>query len=340
MAHNPSRLAILTFVLLLFGCATTPVKTNLTPTLLLLDPSVSTYKDPSVDFTKYRTFSVFPLSLISKEVKMNEIMEKQILFFIRNRFENLGYLFVELKESPDFLVTADVASEYKEKYVPPQTITMPRWVPGQSITSYGTSFGNFNYNTYGSYSSYGYGSYSGTSTTTTYLPGYMTTQTYTRPGYAVGYHYPSASLEAIDARTFKTIWTGTGVGTSLNPDARVSSQLVLIKMVSEFPSVPMQYICTPSDGVIGMKFAIATADGNNYFPTIVDLAEKSPLKKAGVKVHDMILSIDGHPVVNTPLSEVVCRIMGAPGSPARLEIWRLGEQIPITVTRLPRNQVY
>jgi hypothetical protein len=340
MTHTASRLAILAGVLLLFGCATTPVKTNLTPANLQIDPSTSTYKDPSTDFTEFRTFSVFPFSLISKETKMNEIMEKQVLFFIRSHFEASGYIFVELKESPDFLVTADVASEYKEKYVPPQTITMPRLVPGRTITSHGTSFGNFNYNTYGSYSSYGYGSYSGISTTTTHLPGYVTTETYTRPGYTVGYHYPSASVEVFDAHTFKLIWTGTGVGTSRNPDVRVSCQLVLAKMISEFPSVPIQYICTPTEGAMGVKFAVVTVDGNNYFPTVLGLPEKGPAKKAGVKLYDMILSIDGHPVVNTPLSEVICRMMGASGSPARLELWRLGERIPITVTRIPYSQIY
>lgn len=344
MANRFFRLALMLAIFAVTGCVTGPATTNLTPAYLQLDPSISTYKEPSADFDRLQTFSVVPASLISTDIKMNEILEKQLLFFARNLFEARGYRFVDLSNHPDFLITLTANSEYKESYVPPQTVTVPKWVPGQTVTTHGNSSGTINYNTFGKYSSYGFGSYSGTSTSTTYIPGYATSDTYTQPGYNVGHYYPAVLVAALDSKTFEMIWLGSGAGTSNNPDVRISSQLVLSQMVSQFPA-PSQEVAltnlaiTPSDGVVGISLAIFTPDGNNYLPTIIELAEKSPAKQVGLKLYDMILSIDGMPMANRPFSEVLNKLVGEPGSTVNLEVWRVDQRIPVTVTRVPRDQV-
>jgi len=269
MRRKASNIAFTTVVLGLLSCAAMPSTTNLTPAKLQRDPTISTYRDPSYAFAQLKTFSVFPASLMSNEINMNEIMEKQLLFFVRSLFEGLGYRFVALDQRPDFLVTLNATSQYKETYVPPQTVTVPRWVPGKTITSYGSSQGTFNSETYGDYSSYGWGSYAGTSTVSTYIPGYETTDTFTRPAYKVGYYYPSAVVAVYDARSFRNIWMGTGAGTSRNSDVRISSQLVFTHMVSHFPDATSRGSAAPSSGVVGvidicLKNAIIDSWGVRY----------------------------------------------------------------------------
>lgn len=324
--------------LALTSCATALRVTNLSPAYLYLTPSVSSYQDPEATLGDYRTFSVFPASLITKEAKTNEIMEKQLLFFLRNCLEAKGYRFVPLDQSPDFLATITVSSEYKESYVPPSTDVLLVWVPGRTITSYSNTSGTFNYNTYGSYSSYGWGWYSGSSSSTTYVPGYMTTQTYTRPGYTVGHHYPVAAVSMFDARTLKNVWLGTGAGTSDNPDARVSGQLVVTNILEKFPNSAVQSEAV-SGGVVGVQLLVFTNDGNNYFPTVLAVANGSPAARAGIKPYDMILSIDCVQVVNKPFSEAMEALRGDPGTPVTLQLWRTGQQLTVNVTRVQRDQV-
>ncbi len=318
---------------LMTGCATTPKITNLSPAYLYSKPILSSFKSPEVDFTGYRTFSVFPQSLIAGETEMNEILEKQMLFFLRNQLEVKGYKFVELNQKPNFIATISASSKYETSYVPPRTVTLPQWVSGQTIHTYGTSSGIFNFNTFGSRSSYGWGNYSGSSTSQTYIPGYMTTQTYRRESYTIGHYYPVAGISIYDMKTLQRVWLGTGVGTSDNPDVRVSSQFVISQIVAEFPNAPAPYDYQPTYGIIDIAIGIFTIDGNNYVPTLTKVVENSPSHKAGLRKHDMILAVDGAQVINKPFGDVMKLINGTPGTTALLDVWRTGEKLSIEVTR-------
>ncbi|MFH0883675.1 MAG: DUF4136 domain-containing protein [bacterium] len=333
------RLWLLTIILALFtSCAATRRVTNLSPAYLYQTPSISSYQDPEATLSGYRTFSVFPASLISEDTKTNEIMEKQLLFFLRNCLEAKGYRFVPLDQNPDFLATIGVSSEYKESYVPPSTGVLPVWVPGHTITTYGNKSGTFNFNTYGNYSSYGWGTYSGQSSSTTYMPGYLTTKSYMRPGYSVGHFYPAASISIFDAKNLKNVWLGTGAGTSDNPDVRVSSQLVITNIIGKFPNSPVR-LEAGSNGAVGVTLLVFTNDGNNYVPTILSVATGGPAEKAGIKPFDMILSIDGVQLVNKPFSDVVHLLAGDPGTPLIMQVWRTGQQYTMNLIRKNRNEI-
>ena len=81
---TPIKQVLLSFFLLLLvtGCA--PVITNLTPADLKFEPSIQSYRDPKFDSTTFKTFSVFPYSLISDKAQLRgEIIEKQMLFALR-----------------------------------------------------------------------------------------------------------------------------------------------------------------------------------------------------------------------------------------------------------------
>ncbi len=309
-------------------------RTNLSPGYLRLRPTVSSFRDPDTDFSKYRTFSVFPFSLTSEDAKMNEIMERQILFALRNSLESRGYKFVQISDSPDFIATINVSSQYMESYVPPQTAVIPQFVPGQTVTISSSILGTFNFNNFGNYASYGWGNYSGQTTATTYIPGYTRLQTYTRPGYTTGAYYPVLSISAYDGKTFKNVWLGSGAGTSDNQDLRISSQFVLFPVMDQFPSLP-EYVDPYGSGLIGIRFGIFTNDGNGYFPTILSVADGGPAKKAGAKPYDMILAIDGVPLINKPFSEALKLYFGEPGTRITLDIWRMGRRLSLKVKRVP-----
>jgi hypothetical protein len=334
-----SVLLYVTIFLMLFGCATTKV-TNVTPLNLYGKPLIQTYKDPIFDEFKYKTFTVIPSSLISDKSQIKnqpggEILEKQMLFSLRNFFEVKGYKFVELDKSPDFLVTIDGSAPYKESYIPPQTVMLPYWVPGQTITTQNRTSGSFDLYTY---NNYGWGTYGGTSASTTYIPGYMTTIPYTRPGYTVGYYYPTISIGMFDGESLMNIWNGVGVGTSRNPDFRVSSQMLMSELLlKNFPTCQYsEQNYPPIRGGIGIFYQILTNDGNNYFPTVVSVMPKFPAEKAGVKQFDMILAIDGVPTQNKPLLEIRNLLNGDAGTKVSLTLWRVDKRVDLQLIRMQR----
>lgn len=331
---------VLLILTVLGACATRPHTTNLTPARLLNPPIIETYQDPEADWKDRVTFSVFPLSLFLEDIKMNEIEEKQALFFLRNQFEKMGYRYVAPAENPDFLVSIDITSTYKDVYVPPKTVTVPKYVPETTVTTESLTSGSFNpivgaFNTYGNFSTFGLGGYSERTTSTTTIPGYMTTEIHTRPGYTVGVHYPSANIYVYDGTTGKRIWFGIGTGTSKVSDPRISSQFLIKETLTKFPlSQALNTARRTENDEIGMEVGVFTKDGNNYFPAVLSVRKESPADKAGLAVHDMIVAIDGHAMVNKPYSEIAHALKGAPGTTVSLDILRLDQEFKLHLTRI------
>lgn len=330
------KLSQVILILLCMACATNNVS-NITPLLLHSRPVKEIYRDPSFQIETYKTFSVFPYSRIYESTQFtNEIMEKQMLFSLRNAFEQLSYKFVSIDQSPDFLVTIDASSPYRDTYIPPSSITLPQYVPEKTITSYGQERGSFNYNTYGDYSSYGWGTWNGNSTTTTTIPGYYTSNTYELPGYYSGAYYPSITIKILDPKTFENKWTGIGVGSSNNPDLRVSSQVVVNEILTDFPHCNYtDWAPNPDKGIIGVYCKVITLDGNYYFPIIVGLRENAPAIKAGLKQYDLITAIDGNPTANYSWVENMEHLSGAAGTEVVLSIKRLSKNIEFQMIRDP-----
>lgn len=320
---------------LLTGCAEVAEFANVQPAVLKQAPIVSNYQDPGADFTKYTTFSVFPLSAITNTESMNAIMEKQVLFSLRSMLELHGYRFVVLQDHPDFVLTARVSSSYSETYVPPQEVSVPVWQPGKVITSQQNTSGTVNLNTYGDYSSNTWGTYSGSSTTTTYVPGHMTAETQVRPGYTIGAFYPAVAVWAYDTKTAENIWYGIGVGASENPDPRISSQFVMSEVLAKLPNCarPVER----KQGVTGVQYGILTTDGNNYYPLVFNIPANSPARTAGIHKYDLITAVDGVSVRNKSMAEVGALLGGTPGVAATLQVYRSGQPVMISVTRVDRS---
>lgn len=228
---------------------------------------------------------------------MNPILEKQLLFYVRNLIESKGYEFVQMDQKPDFLVTLNANSEYKEFYVPPSQVTVPYWVPGKDIIKNTYSSGTLNLNSLGSSSSYGFGNWSGSGTEITHVPGYMTSNTYTKPGYTVGHYYPAATIFVYDRKTLKEVWEASGAAVSNNPNMSVSEEGIIFYMINNYPNASASnyntnyntkqikiYTAVSLLYYLGIQRCIIfTTDGISYFPIVAVLNKDSIAEREGLK---------------------------------------------------------
>lgn len=309
---------VLILLAVLVGCAT---GRNYPPFALKSKPLANTYVDPSFDASTYKTFSVVPISVLREDSKLKEgILERQIMFSVRVPLEVKGYTYVPLESSPDFLVAIDVHSPYRERYVPPKSVTVPKWVPGTQMST----------NTYGTLSSR-YGAYSAAMTSTTNIPGYVTTETVTRPGYITGAYYPSVEVQVFDAKSLRAVWTGSGVGVSDNQDVRVSHQYVLAELLRPFPECAT-YVRSP--GAIGLLIALKTTDGNNYNLFVFRIKPRSPAARADIRPGDMITSINGTPTLNKTQAEISELMRGEASTRVSLNVSRNGKEHSVEMLRV------
>lgn len=66
---------------------------------------------------------------------------------------------------------------------------------------------------------------------------------------------------------------------------------------------------------------------------VVAPLKNSPAEQAGVRAGDFIVEVDGKPVSNMPLTQVVARIRGYKGTKVHLILEREGKEVQITVVR-------
>ena len=351
------RKLVISVLLVIVGCATSPEVTNHTPILrysLTTKPSVTVYADPDVDWSKYKTFSVFPYSLLDTESKLDSIAQKQVLFYIRNLLEDKGYTIVEPNKNPDFLVTVNFMCEYKTHDVPPRLITVPQYIPGKTIRTYQNNYGSVN--TYGDMNIWG--TYNGGSTSTTYIPGTRTTRTYIEPGYTVGSNYHSALVLIYDGTNpDKKIWYANGTAENSGKDKddfRIFGQWILYDMLAQFSFCKNVSSDSQEDGFVGIEYIILTLDGNNYFPAILEVCDipdpvfdfsfswwgnATPAQRADIRTDDLIISINNESTVNKSYLQIKKMLSGSEGTELHLEIQRgdATKNIKIVKSKRPKG---
>ena len=323
-AHAALALALLGVI----GCnAKRGIPENLIPLTNVATPVVKSASDPDVDLTTRRTFVIMPVSAVTSDKPAfgDKLVEKRVAFIVRCVMEMHGYTLASASEQPDMVVTVDGTNEYRTTYIPPTTVVVPRYIPGETVQS--------RINTNGTvWSGYDYGGYSGTSTVNTTTQGRWTTDTVTRPGYEVGHYYPCVSISIYDAATKITAWNGSVVGVSQNPDVRVSCNFGMGALSDRIPvcSAPTSV----SSGMIGIVCPIVTLDGDTTYPIVWKVDERSAFERSGGKVGDMIAAIDGQSCANKPYSEVVKTLAGDVGSPCAFTLIRGKKVLEISVKRV------
>ena len=316
------KILVLLLCLGLAGCATT-----LRPGTVWMNikPLVKCEKDPEVDFSRYKNFTVFPQAELDKEKKINPIIEKQLLFMLRNIFESKGYNYVNNNEETDFAVAVAYSNEYKSEYIPPSSYTVPWYVPGQTQTTFINSYNTFSGNI-GSHNFSGSGSGWGTATTTT--PGSYVPMTFTNPGGYVGSYYPYIFVGVLDKNSKNIVWRGSVVGATPQADIRLSGQVLLGQIFygkeQNFPinKNGLKKKSETKTGLIGISFAPQTLDGNNFYPTIFSVAVGSPAYKQGLKPLDIITQIDKNDTLNLSFDDSYAK-----------ERKNRGESIVLTIKR-------
>jgi hypothetical protein len=327
-------------VFLCLSCGGQPAVTNLNPMLLFGEPKGTSFVDPDANFSSYRTFAVLPYSMLVGGTSLNAIAERQLAFYLRSLLELDNYKYVSTQDSADFVIAVNATNEYREHYVPPQTYQVPKWVPEKTVVSRTVNDGSINAN--GSDGSSASADYSSNATTSTTIPGYMTSTTQTTNGYIVGRFYPESMVFAYDRKSRKNIYQATASGVSSTHDVRVASQLLIIKCLKEIPgcSAADNSPCPLQSGRIGLRSIVTTTDGNNYWPAITNVVPNSPAELAGMEYGDFIISIDGVSMRNKDLAFYLCHIVGVPGTIHNFVLSRLGTQIAASVTMKSHSEVY
>lgn len=285
------RLIFLSAVMALAGCVQ-----QLKPGMIRTysQPLMQAEKDPNVNFGKYRTFTVRPTAELDSRSKMNPIIEKQLLFALRSRFELLGYQYVDDIKQADLYLQLYYSNEYKSTYVPPTITTVPWYVPGQTQTTHIDLYGST-------------GSHWGTATTTT--PGYYIPMTHTTPGYYVGAYYPCISIGVFDKNTNKAIWSGRAIVSTPQNSALLSSQCLITNLLEgnlgfPFCADPYKRGEDLKTGVFGCGFIIYALEGNDFYPVIRGVWDDSPIDQAGLKPYDIVIKVDSQSTRNLPHSKI------------------------------------
>lgn len=257
-----------------------------------VEPLIRSEALPGYDFSKARTVTVLRLAGTDYATSLSPIAEQQALLATIYHFESIGFRYVENLADADLVAAISYADNpYKTSYVPPSSVTVPKYVPGQTFTTSSNSstnawaYGNQGWAT-------GFGTTRTTSVTTT--PGYWTTQTVTNPGYSAGAYYPTVVLTLLDATSGQTVFSGSYVATTQVPDLRVSLPWAMLHIVNRLPDAPQSLPCsTPVRYRVGLATLLGTLDGNNYYPVVLNLDPAIVVKAGDILVEDIVLRVNG-----------------------------------------------
>jgi hypothetical protein len=288
-------------------------------------PTAHVVSDPGANLSDLKTFSLCPMQKETAGGAEVSLMKRQVLYLLGAWLEGRGLSPVIAPARPDVVVVASASNEFKSWYVPPSSVTVPQYIPGEIIRSYGTFYGTSNYGQ----------TLMGNSTATTYLPGYWTASTWTLPGYVEGCYFPAISIQLCDpAENFNAIWTGSSVGATRDPRFGIAVPWVVASLGPNLPKNARRLAELYSGpGYINLIYLILSRDGSSFVPVVWDTAHGSSARKAGLRRWDIIAEIDGKSTVNRTARELLKLDEGALGSTAVLTIVRLNKVFKASVVR-------
>lgn len=187
--------------LILTGCAT-------------IEMDVKAYSDPERNLLEVKRFKLVPIN------KENPLLEKELLFMVKEQLVQKGYIYDEA--NPDFLVAINFYCGAFQYYVPPTTLYLPHYVPGETKTYTGSIGSTYVYGT--EQSSGGYES-----------------RPYTVGGYIATAYYRNIQIyfvdysKSIQSEKIELIWQGEVDSSGSDSDIRVVAPYLLHEVLGEFP---------------------------------------------------------------------------------------------------------
>lgn len=259
------------------------------------EPRIEIFKNPEFNSLKWKTFSIIKTSeYFEKYYIKNEIVEMQLLFFLRNALEARGYTFVQLDENPDIIATIDSLNLLTETFIPPQQFSSPKWVPEKSITTHESARGDIRYR------GNKIGTYSGSGVSTTYIPGYMSSEIISTPAQFLTSYDPAIGIYFFTPKKYEKLWTGVAVTSTDNPDIRVTSQLLILKILSNIAEGPSIKKYNDIKHAFYTNFGIFTLNGSDYYPILQPHPNNSKIFE-----NDILISINNRSVKNISFSELL-----------------------------------
>lgn len=292
--------------------------------------------DPLIDYSKFKSYSLISANVLFNKQSLT-LEEKQIEFFLISEIDEvLSLKFIPFEDSskPDLVFIYSFSNDYREKYIPPQIYSIPRWSPGGS--SIISSNSNTNISTYGDINLGG--RISNNTTTTITHSGKWESSLIQRPAYTEGKFFPNFSLVVYNTFDNNKIWEGNANGTSSQRDFRLAAQKLIFRLVSKMPKGSYNsQLPEENNGLIGIKFAIFNSNGIAFFPVILDIIKKSPADKKGLEKFDVMISVNGQSTANKTYNQISNMLKGTAGTKINIIIDRKGKIIKKTLIKMKRD---
>lgn len=321
-------------VLVMAGCAPAAHPHRSAWQFEAIEPLVRAEVLPKYDFGSSRTVTVLRLAGTEYATSLSAIAERQALQAAVYVLEGMGYSYVETLEDADLVVAISYADNpYRTSYVPPATVAVPRYVPGQTFTTQSRTStnawaqGSWGWGT-------GYGTSNSTSVTTT--PGYWTTDTVTRSGYTTGAYYPTIGLTLLDAASGETVFSGSYVGVTQIPDLRVTLPWGITHILANLPIGAEPSGCGQRvQFQVGLATILGTLDGNGYYPVVTGLDPAMVVKSGDILIEDLVIAVNGRSVEAAGFCEFWQAFrLDQPGD-VNLRLWRGDRAVEVVVGKRP-----
>lgn len=175
---------------------------------------IKTYSDPEKNLTKIKKFTIVPTN------KENPLLEKELLFMVKNKMLEKGYIYDS--KNPDILIAMIFYCGPFQYYVPQETITLPKKVPGKTKTYSGWIDGEYYWGTEKESDRIEY-------------------ETYTYGGYTASAYYRNITLyfvnpDTLSTNNIETIWQGVAESSGSSSDIRKVAPYLIEELLFEFPT--------------------------------------------------------------------------------------------------------
>jgi hypothetical protein len=289
--------------------------------------------DPNKPIKLRETFAV--IARPDLEGTDARLLEKQVLYLAAYGLEAFGFRHVDVSDHPDMLLTTNFSNELQEVYVPPQFYTYPVYRPGQTVTAAAAA------TSYSPYSGTFYGAAAAASATT---PGQWESRLGVAPGYYDRWYAPMIAMGLFDAVSSEELWFASNSGVSNMSNFSVTAPFLLAGIVDRVPichSHPrLDEILSRKLGVVNCSCWPLSRDGSSYYPTVMHVATGSAARRAGLRMWDMIVEINGRSTANMRARDFDDEILGMIGNKLNLSVARLNKRFQITLQLEPIDTMY